>query len=170
MTDPYTEVAEHVAERVALADYGTWLVKLSLDGREAVELLSYDKNDGFTWANDWYEGETNVKIIDFVDTNDVEPPMRWHSVKREGFPPDEQPVIVTRQYKGSVPEVEDCFKYVRDVSKHVDMRTTEGKRFVEEHKDGVWMSWNSDGFWEYEFNYYCEITAWMPYSEPYRGD
>lgn len=94
----------------------------------------------------------------------------WHSVKLEGYPPDEQIVIVTRQYKGGVPQVEDCFKYVRDVSKYVDTRTTEWKQFVEEHKDGVWMSWNSDGFWEFEFDGYCEITAWMPYPEPYTGE
>ena len=170
MTDTYTEVADYIASRVTLLDYGAWFVKLTLDDRETTELLTYDKDDGFVWDNDWYEGEHDVKVIDFVDANDVDPSMRWHSIAKDGLPPDEEIVIVTRLYKGGVPEIEDGFKYVRDVSKHVDMRTAMGKTFVENHKDGVWMSWHSDGFWEYEFNEYCEVLAWMPYPEPYEGD
>ena len=170
MTDPYTEVAEYIANLVVLCDYDAWLVKLSLDGREAVELLSYDKNDGFTWANDWYEGESDAQVIDFVCVNDVDPSMRWHSVSNDGLPPDEEMVLVTIRHKGGN-EVCEGFKHCRDLTKYVDMRYKNGKDFVMRHKDGAWYSYNSDGFWEYwSDGVGYEIVAWMPYPEPYEGD
>ena len=170
MTDPYTEVADYIASRVTLLDYGTWLVKLSLDDRETTELLNYDKDDGFVWDNDWYEGEHDVKVIDFVDANDVDPSMRWHSVSKDGLPPDEEMVLVTIRHKGGN-EVCEGFKHCRDLTKYVDMRYKNGKDFVMNHKDGAWYSYHSDGFWEYwadDVGY--EIVAWMPYPEPYKGD
>ena len=168
--DVYTEVAEYIANLVVLCDYDAWLVKLSLDGRKTTEMLSYDREDGFTWANDWYEGESDVQVIDFVCVNYVDPAMRWHSVKKEGYPPDEQTVFVTMMNKSGESEVYDGFKYERDVSKLVDMRTKYGKQFVEDNKNGVWFSWRDD-YWEHwPENEYYTILAWMPYPEPYRGD
>ena len=170
MTDPYAEVADYIASNVTLLDYGTWLVKLSLDDRETTELLTYDKDDGFVWDNDWYEGESDVKVIDFVDANDVDPYMRWHSVKCEGLPPDEEMVLVTIRHKGGN-EVCEGFKHCRDLTKYVDMRYKNGKDFVMKHKDGAWYSYHSDGFWEYwSDGVGYEIVAWMPYPAPYEGD
>lgn len=170
MTDPYTEVADYIASRVTLLDFGTWLVKLALDDRETTELLTYGKDDGFVWDNDWYEGERDVKVIDFVDTSDVDPSMRWHSVKCEGFPPDEEMVLVTIRHKGGN-EVCEGFKHCRDLTKYVDMRYKNGKDFVMKHKDGAWYSYHSDGFWEYwSDGVSYEIVAWMPYPDPYEGD
>lgn len=170
MTDPYTEVADYIASRVTLLDFGTWLVKLALDDRETTELLTYGKDDGFVWDNDWYEGERDVKVIDFVDTSDVDPSMRWHSVLKDGFPPDEEMVLVTIRHKGGN-EVCEGFKHCRDLTKYVDMRYKNGKDFVMKHKDGAWYSYHSDGFWEYwSDGVGYEIVAWMPYPDPYEGD
>lgn len=170
MADPYTEVADYIASRVTLLDYGTWLVKLSLGDRETTELLTYDKGDGFVWDNDWYEGECDVKVIDFVDTNVVAPSMRWHSVLKDGFPPDEEMVLVTIRHKDGN-EVCEGFKHCRDLTKYVDMRYKNGKDFVMKHKNGAWYSYHSDGFWEYwSDGVGYEIVAWMPYPAPYEGD
>lgn len=169
MTDPYTEVADYIASRVTLLDYGTWLVKLSLDGRQTTEMLSYDREDCFTWSNDWYEGESDVHVIDFADVNDIDPAMRWHSIAKEGYPPDGQTVFVTMMNKSGELEVCDGFKYEREVSKLVDMRTKYGKQFVEDNKNGVWFSW-CDDYWEHwHENEYYTILVWMPYPEPYGG-
>ncbi len=165
--DVYTEVAEYIANLVVLCDYSAWLVKLSLDGRKTTEMLSYDREDGFTWDNDWYEGESDVQVIDFVCVNNVDPAMRWHSVAKDGLPPDEEMVLVTIQYKGGF-EVYDGFKHCSDLTKYVDMRYKNGKDFVMKHQDGAWYSYHSDGFWEYwSDGVGYEIVAWMPYPEPY---
>jgi len=95
----------------------------------------------------------------------------WHSVAKEGFPPDGQTVMVTVQYEGGVRQTEEGFTYCHDLTKHVDMRYKNGKDFVREHKDGIWFSWHSDGFYEYWLESdYCKIVAWMPYPAPYEGD
>lgn len=146
MTDPYTEVADYIASRVTLLDFGAWLVKLALDDRETTELLTYDKDDGFVWDNDWYEGERDVKVIDFVDANDVDPSMRWHSIKVDGLPNDGQVVWVTYCYERDYKEASDSHRW---------------------HK-GKWQEFVYND-WE-DVALQDAIIAWMPYPAPYEGN
>lgn len=91
----------------------------------------------------------------------------WHSVKKDGYPPDDTFCLVTVVYGDGSRAVEDAYTHVADVSGMVDKRTNVGKQFIADHPDGVWQHWHSDGFFE---SVYDRVIAWMPYSEMYQGE
>lgn len=96
----------------------------------------------------------------------------WHSVKLEGYPPDEQLCTVTIAY-GNIRICDGPFMHLSDVSPLVDKRTKSGKQYIAEHPDGVWRACNDDGYFETveENSYeYAKVIAWMPEPLPYDGE
>ena len=94
----------------------------------------------------------------------------WHSVKLEGYPPDEQLCMVTISY-GSWRVLGRTYMHISDVSPLVDKRTNSGKHYIAEHPNGVWRGYNEDGHFEtVEEDEYIKVLAWMLEPEPYKGD
>lgn len=95
----------------------------------------------------------------------------WHSVKKEGYPPEGQDCLVTVLYNHGLPCVEDGYVFVRDVSSLVDLRTKNGQKFVKDHPNGIWQQYHSDGFYGnmIESDLF-RVIAWFPYPEPYFGE
>ena len=94
----------------------------------------------------------------------------WHSVKLEGYPPDEQLCTVTIAY-GNIRICDGPFMHLSDVSQLVDKRTNSGKKYIAEHPNGVWRCYFDDGYFEdYEEEEYAKVVAWMPEPEPYTGE
>lgn len=91
----------------------------------------------------------------------------WHSVVEYGYPKDDTVCMITYVLDDGTRIVDDSYTHIADVSRLVDKRTNEGKRYIAEHPDGIWQQWHSDGFWEAACR---SIIAWMPYPAPYEGD
>ena len=72
--------------------------------------------------------------------------LRWHSVAKEGYPPNDKIVLIT-------------YDYGKD-----------GKSVESDHRrhDGTWQEWY-DNDWE-DVVFSEPIIAWMPYPEPYDGE
>lgn len=94
----------------------------------------------------------------------------WHSVKLEGYPPDEQICTVTIAY-GDYRICKNLFVHVSDVSALVDKRTKSGMQYIAEHPSGVWHVYEDEGYLEdFEENDYAKVVAWMLEPEPYTGE
>ena len=94
----------------------------------------------------------------------------WYSIADCGYPKDDTVCMVTYVLDDGTRIVDDSYTHLMDVSKLVDKRTNEGKRYIAEHPDGIWRQWHSDGFWKAWKDTGRRIIAWMPYPDPYEGD
>lgn len=88
----------------------------------------------------------------------------WHSIKKEGLPPEREIVMVTVVYPNGERSVYENARYIRDLK-------SEGykDKFCVEHPDGIW-EWLYEagtGYWEHLDG---TVVAWAYCHEPYEGD
>lgn len=69
--DPYTEAAEIIEQWAKKNYYDDFVVTLRLEGEIVTTLLCMDEAANMEWANDWWEGQKEVRMIGFVPLSDL---------------------------------------------------------------------------------------------------
>lgn len=65
MSCPYDWIRDNVEAYASIFGYDDYLVTIAIDGRTTTELLLCDNGD-LEWANDWWEGETDIRLLGFI--------------------------------------------------------------------------------------------------------
>lgn len=70
--DPYDSVIFIIDAWCKENYYSNFLVTLQIDGELRTECLYFDTEDPqWIWERDWFEDETDVKLVGFIDMHDV---------------------------------------------------------------------------------------------------
>lgn len=90
--------------------------------------------------------------------------MEWHSVKKDGYPPEKRIVIVT---------IESCDgeRWVCSDARYVSDLAAEGyiEDYVKSHPDGIW-EWAYEAGADYWEDIREPVIAWADYPLPYDGE
>lgn len=89
---PYDWIRDNVDTYASVYGYDDFLVTISVDGRVITELLVGD-NGELEWLNDWWEGETDIKLLGFIPVSHLKIYATAVEIGRPVFGPF--PVLVT---------------------------------------------------------------------------
>lgn len=90
--------------------------------------------------------------------------MEWHSVKKDGYPPEKMVVIITV-------EDADGDRYVKTDCRYIKDLASEGYRedYVLAHPNGIW-EWAYEAGADYWEDISGNVIAWAYEPEPYVGE
>ena len=69
--NPYDEIGNYIKNHITVAE--DIIATIEIDGRITNELFMVEIEDelDFVWKSDWWEGENNVKLIDFFPVSEA---------------------------------------------------------------------------------------------------
>lgn len=88
----------------------------------------------------------------------------WKSVKKDGYPPEKEWVIITAIDRDGDRYTQTGCRYIRDLEE--ENYTDE---YISKHPNGVW-EWAYEAGADYWEDIENEVIAWMLEPEPYEGD
>lgn len=91
---PYEWIRDDVDCYARVYGYDDFLVTLSVDGRVITELLLGD-NGELEWVNDWWEGETDIRLLGFIPVPHIKVYATAVEIGRPVFGPDPVRVHMT---------------------------------------------------------------------------
>lgn len=99
-------IAAQVDAYAQIYGYDDYLVTIDLDGEVVTEILLCE-NDELAWANDWWEGQDNVKLLGFIPVSHIKVFALSVEIGRPVFSPNSVRVHMTSIGKYRLEVIQD---------------------------------------------------------------